>query len=749
MRGTTIALPSLQQGLNESRRDFLKTGGALVVTFALGVPKAARAVAATAAKTVATDEVDAFLAIDARGRVTLYSGKVDLGTGLETAFTQITAEELSVPLDRVTVIQGDTALTPDQGVTWGSLSIQIGGMQIRQAAATAREALLSQVATEHGITKEQVTVKDGVITPASGEKGWSYAEIVGGRDLHLKVDAKAPLKDPKDYTIVGQPVPRLDIPAKVTGTFTYMQDFRLEGMIHARVIRPRGIGSTLQTWSDAKARQIPGYLKAVRQENFLAVLARSEWAAIKACRAVEATWSDWQGLPDEAKVWEYVRESDSVSVEDVQKAGDSATAMKTAGARIVSASYDFGIHTHGSIGPSCAVARYQEGNLTVWSASQQTHLLRQQLATMLGMQPESIRCIYVEGAGCYGRNGHEDAAADAALLAKQTGLPVRVQWMRQEEHGWDPKGPPILIDMHAALGGDNRVLAWESEAFLPHKPKEQAVTLLAAELAGLPHDDAFPGNIQQSLGIPYTLPNIRATVRWLAQTPLRPSWIRAPGRMQNTFANEGFMDELAVAIGADPLQFRLHYLNDPRGVELLRRLAALSGWTGRPAGGHAPGAVLKGRGLAYVKYELYRTYVGVVADVEVNRESGKVSVKKFYVAHDCGQIINPDGVRNQVEGNIVQTVSRTLLEQVQFDRSRVTSVDWASYPILKFPDVPDVAIDLIDRPAEKPWGVGEPAASVVPAAIANAIFDATGARLRSVPMTPTKVLAALHEARRA
>jgi CO/xanthine dehydrogenase Mo-binding subunit len=747
MKHATTARCSVERPVIESRRSFLKTGGALVVTFAFGPPKFVTAAGAATAKTVATDEVDAFLAIDAQGRVTVYSGKVDLGTGLETAMAQIAAEELSVPLDHVTVIQGDTALTPDQGITWGSLSIQNGGMQIRQAAATAREALLAQVASVQGLAREILKIKDGVIAPTSGDKSWSYAELVGGRELHLKLDPKAPLKDPKNYTIVGKPVARLDIPGKVTGQFTYMQDFSLKGMIHARVIRPSAVKAVLLAWSDDKARVIPGYLGAVRKENFLAVLGANEWAAIKASRAVEAKWSDWQGLPEKGKLWEYVRDTNVVNVEDVQKVGDSAAGMKTKGARVVSAVYDFAIHTHGSIGPSCAVAQYQDGKLTVWSASQQTHLLRKQLSNMLAVQPEDIRCIYIEGAGCYGRNGHEDAAADAALLAKEAGRPVRVQWMRQDEHGWDPKGPPTLIDVRAALDAGNDVLAWESEAFLPYKPKESAVTLLAAELAGLPRDEAFPGNISQSLGIPYTVPNIRATVRWLAQTPLRPSWIRAPGRMQNTFANESFVDELAATIGVDPLEFRLRSLNDPRGAELLRRLATLSGWTARRPATRPAGSVARGRGLAYVHYELYRTYVGAVADVEVDGASGKVTAKKFYIAHDCGQIINPDGLRNQIEGNIVQTTSRTLLEELQFDRSRVTSVDWATYPILKFPDVPEVAIELIDRPTEKPWGAGEPAAAVVPAAIANAIFDATGARLRSVPMTPAKVLAALHGAR--
>jgi len=737
----TIAIRG--RSTNESRRTFLKTGGALVVSFA--IVDAGAVAPPTAAKTVAADQVDGFLAIDARGHVTVFSGKVDLGTGVETAMAQIAADELSVPLDRVSVIQGDTALTPDQGVTFGSLSIQNGGMQIRQAAATARDALVSQVAAGQGVAKETLSVKDGVVMPKSGGKGWTYAELVGGRDFQLKLDPKAPLKDPKDYAIVGKSIARFDIPEKVTGRFTYMQDFKLKGMIHARVIRPRAMKATLLAWNDFVARKIPGYIGCIRKGNFLAALGRSEWAAIKASRTVETTWSEWRGLPDKAKLWDYIRAVKVNKDEELQKVGDSAEGMKAPNAKLVSASYDFAIHTHGSIGPSCAVAEYKDEKLTIWTASQATHLLRKQVANMLGMKPEDVRCVYIEGSGCYGRNGHEDAAADAALLARETGLPVRVQWMREDEHGWDPKGPPTLYDYRGAVGGNGTVHAWESQAFLPDRPKDIAVTLLPAELAGLPRDEAHPGNIQGSLAIPYVFANVKATAHWLAETPFRPSWIRTPGRMQNTFANESFVDELAAAAGIDPLEFRLRNLNDPRGVELLQRLAKLAGWSPRGAAGRQSGDVLRGRGLSYVKYELVRTYVGVVADVEVDPKTGQVAVRKFYVAHDCGQIINPDGLRNQIEGNVVQTTSRTLLEDLQFDRSTVTSVDWKTYPILKFPDVPEVAIELIDRPTEKPWGAGEPTAAVVPSAIANAIFDATGVRLRSVPFTPGKVQASLEK----
>ena len=393
------------------------------------------------------------------------------------------------------------------------------------------------------------------------------------------------------------------------------------------------------------------------------------------------------------------------------------------------------------------MADFKDGKLTCWSASQAPHDLRSQLAAMLSMKDGDVHVIYVEGSGCYGRNGHEDAAGDAALLAHAVGRPVRVQWTREDENGWDPKGPPTLMALQAGLDATGQVVAWYSQLYVPEGGGGN-VKLVAAELAGLPCEKGmFPGNIINNSAIPYAFPNVRTVAHRLAETPFRPSWIRAPGRMQNTFCNEAFLDELAVAAGADPFEFRLRYLtNDPRGTELLKRLMTFAQWKGRSSGKAAGGDVTTGRGVTYVKYELARTYVGAVADVEVNRKSGEIRVKHFAIVQDCGQIINPDGVRNQIEGNVVQTVSRTLKEEVTFDRSRVTSLDWASYPILTFPEVPDVDIDLIDRPTEKPWGVGEPAAAVVPSAIANAVFDATGIRMRSVPFTPAKVRAALQSA---
>jgi nicotinate dehydrogenase subunit B len=732
-----------------TRREILKSGGALVVSFSLaGTLDQALA---QGAKPVALTEVDSFLAIDPKGMVTVYSGKVDLGTGVATALPQIVAEELDVPLTAIRLVQGDTALTPDQGTTWGSLSIQLGGMQLRNAAATARGALLDEGAKRLNAKKGDLKVVDGVIT--AGNRRVSYGELIGNKSFNLKLDHTKPAasKDPKDYKIVGKPVSRVDIPPKVFGQFTYMQDFRVPGMLHGRVVRPPAFGANLESIDESSIKGIAGVVKVVRQGNFLAVVAESEWSAIKAARQLKISWSKAETLPDPARLWEHVRQSKVTKDEVTSNVGNTSEALGKDGANLVKATYDFAIHTHGSIGPSCAIAEFKDGKLTSWSASQATHSLRKQLATMFAMSPENVRCIYIEGSGCYGRNGHEDAAADAALLAKALGRPVRVQWMREDEHGWDPKGPPTLIDLRAALDEEGNVQAWESEFFVPlQTPGGFNVPLIAATLGGMPADDHIaPGNIFQNSAIPYKFANIKTQLHRLENTPFRPSWIRTPGRMQNTYANECFMDELAAAVSADPVEFRLKYLDpaDKRGIEVLSRVAALAKWEKRPSGkADQSGDVVKGRGVAYCKYELVRTYIAAVADVEVKRSTGDIRVTKFYLAHDCGQIINPDGLKNQLDGNIIQTISRTLLEELKFNRSMVTSLDWESYPILRFPDIPEMVYDLIDRPNEKPWGAGEPSAAVVPCAISNAVFDALGTRMRSVPFTPDKVREAMKHA---
>jgi nicotinate dehydrogenase subunit B len=726
-----------------SRREALIGSGALIVGFSLAGPLG-NALAQGQAKPVALTEVDSFLAIDKTGKVTVYSGKVDLGTGVSTALRQIVAEELDVPFAQVELIEGDTALTPDQGTTWGSLSIQVGGMQLRQAAAAARQPLLAEAAKKLGTS--DLTIADGMIS--GGGKKVGYGELIGGKNFSITLDPKQPVKEkaPQDYKIVGKPQPRLDIPDKVTGRFTYMQDFAVPGMLHGRVVRPPAIDAKLESVDEGAVKTIPGIVKVVREGDFLGVVASNEWDAIRGAAALKTSWSKSQTLPEQAKLWEHVRSTKVAQDQVTGNTGNTAEAMGKEGAKVIKATYDFAIHTHGSIGPSCAIAEFKDGALTSWSASQATHNLRKQLAQMFSLPVEKVRCIYLEGAGCYGRNGHEDAAADAALLAKAVGKPVRVQWSRADEHGWDPKGPPTLIDMRASMDGEGNVTAWEGDFYMPQQtPNGFFVPLVAATLAGLPAADHIaPGNVFQNSAIQYKFPNVKTVCKRLETTPFRPSWIRTPGRMQNTYANESFVDELAAAAKMDPLEFRRKYLDDKRGLELLERLAALASWEKRPSPRQATnGGVATGRGISYVKYELVRTYIGAVAEVEVDRSSGAIRVPKFYVVHDCGQIINPDGLKNQIEGNVIQTVSRTLLEEVKFDRSQVTSLDWESYPILKFPQMPEIAIELIDRPSEKPWGAGEPSAAVIPSAIANAVFDATGVRLRSIPYTPAKVKAAM------
>ncbi len=734
--------------MQTSRRDILKGSGALIVSFSLAGTLDELLAQGMGTKPLALTEVDSFLAIDPKGIVTVYSGKVDLGTGVATALPQIVAEELDVPLRMIKLVQGDTELTPEQGTTWGSLSIQVGGMQLRNAAATAKAALLDEAAKKLVARKEDMKVAEGVVS--AGNKRVTYGELIGNKSFELKLDHTKPIagKDPKDYKLVGTPVPRVDIPDKVTGAFTYMQDFRVPGMLHGRVVRPPAFGARLESVDESSIKDIAGVVKVVRQGDFLGVVAQSEWGAIKAARELKATWSKSETLPDPAKLWDEVRASKVAKEEVTSNVGDPDGALGQDGAKLLTATYDFAINTHGSIGPSCAVAEFNDGKLTSWSASQATHNLRKQLAKMFGMPAENVRCLYIEGSGCYGRNGHEDAAADAALLAKEVGRPVRVQWSRADEHGWDPKGPPTLIDLRAAIDGAGSVKAWQSEFFIPQQTAGGFnVPLVAATLAGMPADDhTAPGNIFQNSAIPYKFPNVKTVCHRLEKTPFRPSWIRTPGRMQNTYANECFVDELAAAANADPLEFRLKYLDpaDKRGIEVLNRVAALAKWESRASPKRDQrGDVMSGRGITYCKYELARTYVAAVAEVEVRRSTGEIRVAKVFLAHDCGQIINPDGLRNQLDGNVIQTISRTLIEELRYDRAMVTSLDWESYPILRFPQVPEIVYDLIDRPNEKPWGAGEPAAAVIPSAISNAVFDAIGVRMRSVPFTPDKVKAAV------
>jgi CO/xanthine dehydrogenase Mo-binding subunit len=731
------------------RREFLKAGGGLVVAFTLpALPVAALADAAPATgKDMRPDEVDTWLVVGEDGKVTVYSGKVDLGTGARTALAQLVAEELDVDFDAVHLIMGDTGLTVDQGQTAGSQTLSNGGAKLRQAAASARQALLGMAAQKLSADPSRLTVAKGVVSAGEAGPTVTYAALVTGKPLNVKLDPKVKLKDPGSYTIVGKSVPRVDIPGKVTGQFTYMHDFRLPGMLHARVVRPPSIGATLIDVDEASVKDINGFVSVVRKDNFVAVLGKTEWSAIKAAGALKTRWKERDQFPDQARLFEYWRGLPRGKDDPVVQSGDADGALASA-ARRLKATYDFPVHTHGSIGPSCAVADFRDGHCTIWSPSQSTHSLQGEIARTLGVDKAAVRLVYLDGSGCYGRNGHEDCSADAALISQLAKTPVRVQWMRADEHGWDPKSPPTIVDLQAGLDDAGTPVAWKSEFFIAQaRGTIDEFPLLAAVLSGQDRPTYLTGNISKNSNILYEFPNVKTEVHRMADKAFRTSHLRTPGRMQNTFANEAFFDEVAAAAQADPLQWRLKYLKDPRSRAVLEDVAKLSGWQTRPSPSPAAqqGDVVKGRGVAFVRYDNNRTYVAAVVQVEVDKRSGGIRVTDVWCSHDCGQVVNPDGVRNQVEGGIVQTISRTLMEEVKFDRQKVTSLDWASYPILRFTQVPAIHVNLIDRPEKPTWGAGEMTATVIPGAISNAVFDATGVRLRSVPFLPAKVLEAMKE----
>ena len=736
-----------------TRRTFLKAGGVLVVGVALGdwplpviaqsIPNADRFLG----KPIAPDQVDSFLAIHADGTVTIFTGKVDLGTGARIAMRQMVAEELDVPIERLLLIEGDTALTPDQGRTAGSYGIARGGQQLRQAAATARQTLLDLASQKLGKGVDELEVADGVIRVKNGGASVRYGDLVGDKALAVKIDPKAPFKDPSRFRFIGKPLLRPDVPAKVTGHHRYVHDLKLAGMLHARTIRPSAVGATLQAVDESSIASIKS-ARVVRIESFVAVVSANEWDAVRAARLLKAEWTGGTPLPDHATLYDDMRKAKVVREQAVAKKGDLA-ALTSPGptVRTLTATYKWPVQTHGSLGPSCAVADVRADRATIWSATQGPHQYQNVFARLLGMPKERVRVIYMDGAGSYGQNGAEDAACEAMLLSKALGAPVRVQWMRHDEHGWDPKGPPQLLDVRAAVDAKGDVAAWETRAWLPAATANlPGVPLLAPEAAKIQQPQGLStGLIFQNIDPPYAFPNVHATAHFIADAPLRTAPIRAPGKIANTFAIESFTDEIASLAGVDPVEFRLKHLTKPRLVEALRTVAARMGWQPRPSPRPVDraAAVLSGRGVAFVHYKHDETIVAMGMEVAVERATGRIRVTRVVCAQDCGLIINPDTVRSQVEGNILQTLSRTLHEDITFDRRRVTSLDWASYPILTFPEVPPLEIELIQRPSEPPLGVGEAASAPVPAALGNAVFDATGVRLREVPFRPERVKAAL------
>jgi len=734
---------------NISRRDLLRAGGAVVVSFALGSPKRAAAQASGAGvdigKPLDPHEVDSFLAVHTDGSVTLYTSHVDVGVGLRIAMRQMAAEELGIAVNHIAMVEGDTALTPDHGGTGGSTGIPRGGVDVRQAAATARQALLKLGAVQLQRPAAELTIVDGQVRSLAGGEGADIGKLIGDRRFGLKVDSKAPLQDPARYAVVGKPLLRPDVPEKCTGKHVYVQDYSLPGMLHGRVIRPPAIGAKLLSVDEGSIRAIPD-VRVVRIENFLGVVAPDEWAAVRAARELKATWSEWQGLPGNDGLERFIREGAVDRHQDLVSRGDPAAALSTTDKQF-SATYEWPLQSHASLGPSCAVADVRVDGTTVWTSTQGTHGLRANLSKIFGIPVDKLRVIYLDGSGSYGGNGNDDAAADAVLLSKAAGKPVRVQWMRHDEHGWDPKGPAQLLDLRGGVDAEGRIVAWETEMWLPTSTPGNR-PILGVDAAGIAQAHGQgAGQISQNGDPPYAAPNVRVTVHWTKETPLRISNLRAPGKIANSFAVESFTDELASAAGIDPVAFRLKGLTDPRAIEVIQRAADMIGWQARPSPSPSiasgQGNLLTGRGFSYVRYKQAENYVAMAMEVTVERTTGKINVQRVTCAHDCGLVINPDSLRNQIEGSIVQTLSRALHEEVKFDRSRVTSIDWASYPILTFLEMPAIEVALIDRPTLPPLGAGEASTAPVAAALGNAVFDATGLRLRAVPFTPARVRAGL------
>jgi nicotinate dehydrogenase subunit B len=731
--------------LEITRRQFLKTTGALVVAFGLPVDVQAQTAPTlrTSGGPLPPNQLDSWLIIHKDGMVTVMTGKVELGTGVSTSLRQIVADELDYPFEKIIWIQGDTANTVDQAPTFGSQTIKRGGGQLRQAAAEAKATLLSLASNRLGVPVEALTTAQGVISAnGNAKKKVTYVDLLGGLSFNREVTGKVKPKSPSDYKWVGKSVPRVDIPTKVSGEHIYLQNFRLPGMLHGRVVRPSSVGAKLTRIDEDSIKDVPGLVKTVAKGNFVGVVCEREEHTIRAARELKVTWQQAQALPAMSELSDLLRKIPSedrspANIGDVDAAFDGV-------AKTFKATYQWPYQLHASMGPSCAVADVKTNEATIWAATQGAHQLRPTIAQLLGLSPTNVRVIYVEAAGCYGHNAADDAAADAALLSQAVGKPVRVQWMRADEHSWAPVGPAMVMELRGGLDPQGSVVAWDFHGWTPThsgRPNGSAGSLLAGSLAGMSSGKPNMSGAERNANHTYNFKNNRVTVHWLRSSPLRASALRGLGSPQNSFANESFMDELAAAAGVDPVEFRLRHQSDARARAVLEAVAKRTGWPNRPA--PQSGNVKSGRGVAFVQYDRTEAYVAAIADVDVNPADGEVRVKRVTVAHDCGLIINPDGLRNQIEGNVIQATSRTLKEEVKFDRSAVTSLDWTLYPILRFPEIPEVVIELLNRSDQPAVGAGEATTSPIAPAIANAIFDATGVRLRTVPFTTERVKAAL------
>ena len=733
--------------VNLDRRQLLAGGGALIVSFSLhgafaedqGAPATSAPPPPGSLKT--SPYLDSWIRIDADGSITVFTGKAELGQGFRTAFQQVAAEELDVSFASLKVVTADTKLTANEGYTAGSHSMQDSGTAIQNAAAQARALLIAEAAKRFDLPVKRLKTENGAVIGTNGRR-LSYGELVAGDLLHVQAAPTSKLKDPATFKIMGKSVPRVDIPAKVTGGAAYVQDMRPAGMVHARVVRPPSYGAELTECNTSVVEKMPGVVKVVRDGNFLAVVGAKEFQTVKAMKALAAAakWKETARLPKQDDLPSVLTSLPSQTSTIFERNDPTVTGQKA-----IEATYTRAYQSHGSIGPSCAVAELVDGTMTVWTHTQGVYPDRQAIAEMLHMAPENVRCIHVEGSGCYGHNGADDAAADAALIARALpDTPVRVQWMREQEHSWEPFGPAMMTRLKASLGGDGKIADWNFEVWsnthsmrpggagclLAAQGMEQAFAVPPAKPLPLPEG----GGDRNAIPI-YTFPNAHVVHHFIPDMPIRVSAMRSLGAYHNVFSIESFMDELAALGGADPVEFRLKHLGDPRGRDVIEKAAQGFGWR---KGQKAPQD--RGYGFAFARYKNLAAYCAIASEVEVNRESGRARLVRAVAAVDAGQVVNPDGLINQIEGAVVQSMSWTLYESVTFDDTGITSIDWQTYPILRFDAVPDaIEVHIINRPGKPFLGSGETGQGPAAASIANAIANATGKRLRNLPLTRKRI----------
>jgi CO/xanthine dehydrogenase Mo-binding subunit len=734
-----------------NRRDFLRTAGSLVVAVNFAGPASIlEAVAADASKLpgdlAKNRRLSGWLSIAADGKVTLRVGKVELGQGVLTAMKQICADELDVDMARISLISGDTALVPNEGGTTGSFSIANGGVAVQHAAADARQILVGLAAEKLGADPAMLTVDDGTVKAPDG-KQTTYWEIVTGRELEVDATAKAPLKASDKRRYIGKSVPRIDIPSKVTGTTIFIQDLRPDGMLHGRIVRPPAYGAALASLDPSEVESAPGIVKVVRDGSFIGVIAEREEQAIDAVDALrrKAQWNVPSDGPNSQTIYDWlVAQKVPAKVWRNKQSSIAANAVVT-----VDAEYRRPYQMHASIGPSTALATFNDdGTVLIQTHTQTVFETAGSIAAMLGIDKSKVRCQHEQGSGCYGHNGMDDVAADAALLARAVpGRPVRIQWSRNDEHKWEPYGPAMLIKTHAALDAKGDIVDWTFDVWSTShgtRPGNEAGNLLPAQFLEKPFTlplskDSGPPNYSSARNAIalYEFPGERVTTHFIPYYAARVSAMRGLGAYANVFALESFIDELARRAGADPVEYRLRYLKDPRGREVLTKAAESFGWANwQKQADH-------GRGIAVARYKNHTAYTAVAIEVAVDRQSGKIKVLRAVAANDSGDMVNPDGVANQVEGGITQSLSWSLKEAVRFDATGVKSDDWSAYPILTFSEVPPIDVQLINRPGTPFLGTGETAQGPTSAALANAVFDATGVRFRELPLTPARIKAGL------